>query len=245
MLDFETVSQGNRHRSNHTQNEVPSIVAVHQSLQSGCKGPDSGMFPITVWHIQASAWTNSLFSQLVLTRLPLQDLLFGLWCFHDACSSSSRRYVSWEELSQPLLLFSKGSGLGCHSRQEWHSWSHRLHHSFWQENVDQIFIWNNWGALYSASLLCQSNPWWGCSRQIKPLSGTPFKKVNRICRTLGTLFPSSEYHFQIFRLRKLSYDSHHIGFLSKFGLKYDSCQGPNNCTRTKTSWFSKRWQIAD
>ena len=37
MLDFETVSQGNRHRSNHTQNEVPSIVAVHQSLQSGCK----------------------------------------------------------------------------------------------------------------------------------------------------------------------------------------------------------------
>ena len=158
MLDFETASQGNRHRSNHTQNEVPSIVAVHQSLQSGCKGPDSGMFPITVWHIQASAWTNSLFSQLVLTRLPLQDLLFGLWCFHDACSSSSRRYVSWEELSQPLLLFSKGSGLGCHSRQEWHSWSHRLHHSFWQENVDQIFIWNNWGALYSASLLCQSNP---------------------------------------------------------------------------------------
>ena len=133
MLDFETVSQGNRHRSNHTQNEVPSIVAVHQSLQSGCKGPDSGMFPITVWHIQASAWTNSLFSQLVLTRLPLQDLLFGLWCFHDACSSSSRRYVSWEELSQPLLLFTKGSGLGCHSRQEWHSWSHRLHYSFWQE----------------------------------------------------------------------------------------------------------------
>ena len=158
MLGFETVSQGNRHRSNHTQNEVPSIVAVHQSLPSGCKGPDSGMFPITVWHIQASAWTNSLFSQLVLTRLPLQDLLFGLWCFHDACSSSSRRYVSWEELSQPLLLFSKGSGLGCHSRQEWHSWSHRLHHSFWQENVDQIFIWNNWGALFSASSLCQSNP---------------------------------------------------------------------------------------
>ena len=48
MLDFETVSQGNRHRSNHTQNEVPSIVAVHQSLPSGCKGPDSGMFPLTV-----------------------------------------------------------------------------------------------------------------------------------------------------------------------------------------------------
>ena len=71
MLDFETVSRGSRHRSNHTQNKVPSIVAVHQSLQSGCKGPDSGMFPITVWHIQASAWTNSLFSQLVLTRLPL------------------------------------------------------------------------------------------------------------------------------------------------------------------------------
>ena len=159
MLDFETVSQGNRHRSNHTQNEVPSIVAVHQSLQSGCRGPDSRMFPIKVWHIQASAWTNSLFSQLVLTRLPLQDLLFGLWCFHDACSSFSRRYVSWEELSQPLLLFSKGSGLGCHSRQEWHSWSHRLHHSFWQENVDQISIWNNWGALYSAFLLCQSNPY--------------------------------------------------------------------------------------
>ena len=158
MLDFETVSQGNRHRSNHTQNEVPSIVAVHQSLQSGCKGPDSGMFPITVWHIQASAWTNSLFSQLVLTRLPLQDLLFGLWCFHDACSSSSRRYVSWEELSQPLLLFSKGSGLGCHSRQEWHSWSHRLRQSFWLENVDQIFIWNNWGALFGASSLCQRNP---------------------------------------------------------------------------------------
>ena len=158
MLDFETVSQGNRHRSNHTQNEVPSIVAVHQSLQSGCKGPDSGMFPITVWHIQASAWTNSLFSQLVLTRLPLQDLLFGLWCFHDACSSSSRRYVFWEELSQPLLLFSKGSGLGCHSRQEWHSWSHRLRQSFWLENVDQIFIWNKWGALFSASSLCQSNP---------------------------------------------------------------------------------------
>ena len=48
MLDFETVSRGSRHRSNHTQNEVPSIVAVHQSLPSGCKGPDSGMFPLTV-----------------------------------------------------------------------------------------------------------------------------------------------------------------------------------------------------
>ena len=46
--------------------------------------------------------------------------------------------------------------------------------------------------------------------------------------------------FRFSDFRKLSYDSHHIGFLSKFGLKYDSCQGPNNCTRTKTSCFSKR-----
>ena len=75
MLDFETVSQGNRHRSNHTQNEVPSIVAVHQSLQSGCKGPDSGMFPITVWHIQASAWTTHFSASL-----SSPDCLFRICC---------------------------------------------------------------------------------------------------------------------------------------------------------------------
>ena len=46
--------------------------------------------------------------------------------------------------------------------------------------------------------------------------------------------------FRFSDFRKLSYDSHHIGFLSKFGLNYDSCRGPNNCTRTKTSCFSKR-----
>ena len=47
LQDFETVSQGSRHRSNHTQKNIPSVVAGHQFLQSGYIGPDTGLFPIT------------------------------------------------------------------------------------------------------------------------------------------------------------------------------------------------------
>ena len=33
LQDFETVSRGSRHRSNHTQKNIPSVVAGHQFLQ--------------------------------------------------------------------------------------------------------------------------------------------------------------------------------------------------------------------
>ena len=35
LQGFETVSHGSRHRSNHTQKNIPSIVAGHQFLQFG------------------------------------------------------------------------------------------------------------------------------------------------------------------------------------------------------------------
>ena len=47
LQNFETVSRGSRHRSNHTQKNFPSVVAGHQFLQFSCIGPDNGVFPIT------------------------------------------------------------------------------------------------------------------------------------------------------------------------------------------------------
>ena len=44
----ETVSRGSRHRSNHAQNRVPSVVAGHQFQEFGCIGPESRIFPTTV-----------------------------------------------------------------------------------------------------------------------------------------------------------------------------------------------------
>ena len=45
LHDIETVSQGSRHRSNHTQKSIPSVVAGNQFLQFGCISPDTGIFP--------------------------------------------------------------------------------------------------------------------------------------------------------------------------------------------------------
>ena len=80
-LDFETVSQGNRHRSNHTQNVIPSIVAGHQFLQFGHIGPKSGIFPITVVVTHPGFYLRTtLFSaNVVFTRLPLQEFAVSLW----------------------------------------------------------------------------------------------------------------------------------------------------------------------
>ena len=47
LQDFETVSRGSHHRSNHTQKVIPSVVAGHQFLQFNCISPDNGVFPIT------------------------------------------------------------------------------------------------------------------------------------------------------------------------------------------------------
>ena len=48
LQDFETVSRGSRHRSNHTQKYIPSVVAGHQFLQFRYISPDNGLFPITM-----------------------------------------------------------------------------------------------------------------------------------------------------------------------------------------------------
>ena len=48
LQDFETVSRGSRHRSNHTQKNIPSVVAGHQFLQFCYISPDNGLFPITM-----------------------------------------------------------------------------------------------------------------------------------------------------------------------------------------------------
>ena len=48
LQDFETFSQRSRHRSNHTQKIIPSVVAGHQFLQFCYISPDNGLFPITM-----------------------------------------------------------------------------------------------------------------------------------------------------------------------------------------------------
>ena len=80
-LDFETVSQGNRHRSSHTQNVIPSIAAGHQFLQFGHIGPKSGIFPITVivTHPGFCLRTTRFSANVVFTRLPLQEFAVSLW----------------------------------------------------------------------------------------------------------------------------------------------------------------------
>ena len=103
LRDFETVSWGSRHRSNHTQKNIPSVVAGHQFLQFGCIGPDTGIFPSQkMWDIQASAWkqTYHFSANVVFTKLPLQDLLqfaFGIF-FVLSCSSYFRRYTKAQSL---------------------------------------------------------------------------------------------------------------------------------------------------
>ena len=80
LLRVETVSQRSRHKSNHTQKIIPSVVAGHQFLQFRYIGPDNGLFPTTVWYIQASVMrkSNSLFSKLFSSELLLQDLSMTL-----------------------------------------------------------------------------------------------------------------------------------------------------------------------
>ena len=59
LQGFETVSRGSRHRSNHTQKIILSVVAGHQFLQFGCIGQDTGLFPTTkiVMHLGFSLKT--------------------------------------------------------------------------------------------------------------------------------------------------------------------------------------------
>ena len=69
LQDFETVSQGSRHRSNHTQKNIHSVVAGHQFLQSGYIGPDTGIFPITenVIHPGFCLRKDSTFQQILFS----------------------------------------------------------------------------------------------------------------------------------------------------------------------------------
>ena len=89
LQNFETVSRRSHHRSNHTQKNIPSVVAGHQFLQFGCISPDTGTFPITMWYIQASAWKQiSLFSQC---------------CFHQTASSGVAACL-WHLLHAEVVL---------------------------------------------------------------------------------------------------------------------------------------------
>ena len=145
----ETVSRRRRHRSNHTQKIIPSVVAGHQFLQFCYIGPNNGLFPITVWYIQASVTRKALFSKLFSSELPLQDLPLPLV---NSCvywqSSSSRRLAKASLMlfgriaSAPLSLFREGFADNHHPKPEWHHISCRLLCNTWQiPDFKLIFIW--------------------------------------------------------------------------------------------------------
>ena len=86
LHDFETVSRRSRHRSNHTQKIIPSVVAGHQFLQFGCIGPDTGLFPITECDTSRLLLENKYYfsAKIIFTKLPFRDLLvaFGIFFVH-------------------------------------------------------------------------------------------------------------------------------------------------------------------
>ena len=74
LQGFETVSRGSRHRSNHTQKIIPSVVAGHQFLQFSCIGQDNGVFPITgdtSRLLLENRSEDSFFTELLFQDLPL------------------------------------------------------------------------------------------------------------------------------------------------------------------------------
>ena len=78
MQQDETVSQRSRHRSNHTQNTIPSVVAGHQFLQFHNIGPDNGSFPITQCDISRLLLGRNIVhfsANFPSTKLLLRDLL--------------------------------------------------------------------------------------------------------------------------------------------------------------------------
>ena len=79
LQGFETVSRGSRHRSNHTQKIIPSVVAGHQFLQFGCIGQDTGLFPTTVIviHLGFSLKTNQFTFQQTLSS---PNCIFRICC---------------------------------------------------------------------------------------------------------------------------------------------------------------------
>ena len=127
LQEIETVSNRRRHRSNHTQKIIPSVVAGHQFLQFCYIGPDNGLFPVTMWHIQASATRKS--DSLVSKTFPLQNCFFRIClCLWNSClcwqSSYSRRLAKASPLlvgrigSAPLSLFREGIAGNHHPRPE-------------------------------------------------------------------------------------------------------------------------------
>ena len=105
LQDFETVSQGSRHRSNHTQKNIPSVVAGHQFLQSGYIGPDTGIFPITenVIHPGFCLRKDSTFQQILFSP----NCLFGICCLplaSSSCKSSSSFFRRHTKASLVMLL---------------------------------------------------------------------------------------------------------------------------------------------
>ena len=98
LQDIQTVSQVSRHRSNHTQKSIHSVVAGHQFLQFGCIGP------LRMWDIQASAWKHiSLFSKCSFH----QNCLFGNCCLplaSSSCASSSSVFRRHTKASSAMLL---------------------------------------------------------------------------------------------------------------------------------------------
>ena len=102
LQDFESVSRGNRHRSNHTQKNIPSVVAGHQFLQSSYIGPDTGTFPITknVIHPGFCSRTNSTFQQILFSP----NCLFGICCLPLASSLSKSSSSFFKRLTKASLV---------------------------------------------------------------------------------------------------------------------------------------------
>ena len=108
LQGFETVSHGSRHRSNHTQKNIPSIVAGHQFLQFGYIGPKSGSFPFTVIVTHPGFCFSA---NVAFTKLPLQEFAVSLWLL-------LQKTCCWK-LFKPLTFTFQGEHWTCcHSRQE-------------------------------------------------------------------------------------------------------------------------------
>ena len=95
LQDFETVSRGSRHRPNHTQKNIASVVTAHHFHDIS---PDNGLFPITMWYVHLSrllALEKSC-SLINKTFLPQNCFFRGFLCLWQPL-------VRWQSLS-PLKV---------------------------------------------------------------------------------------------------------------------------------------------
>ena len=111
MQQGETVSRRSRHRSNHTQNTIPSVVAGHQFLQFYNIGSDNGSFPITQCDIsRLLLWRKTVYFSANFPSV-VQNCFFRMSCLPlvTACilghSSFCRCHPCWLEQLKDFITF--------------------------------------------------------------------------------------------------------------------------------------------